>query len=91
VGSHAAPTLSSTDQSTITAGSGNLTITVTGSGFLPGATVLWNGSPRTTTYVDSSHVTVAVPASDVKAAVAGSLSCQNPGSGVSDTITVTVQ
>jgi uncharacterized repeat protein (TIGR01451 family) len=91
VGSNAAPTLSSTDQSTITAGSGNLTITVTGSGFLPGATVLWNGSPRTTTYVDSSHVTVAVPASDVKVAAADSLSCQNPGSGVSNTITATVQ
>jgi hypothetical protein len=89
--SHAAPTLSSTDQSTITAGSGNPTITVTGSGFLPGATVLWNNSPRTTNYVDHSHVTVAISASDVKSAATDSLSCQNPGSGTSNVIDVNVQ
>jgi hypothetical protein len=89
--SHPAPTLSSTDQATIAAASGNKTVTVTGSGFLPGATVLWNGSPRTTTYADSSHLTVAIPASDVKSAATVSLSCQNPGSGASKTISITVQ
>ncbi len=91
VGSHAAPTLSSTDQSTVTAGSGNLIITVTGSGFLPGATVLWNNSPRTTTYVDHSHVTVALSAADLRSAATASLSCQNPGSGASNVINVSVQ
>jgi len=89
--SHSAPTLSSTDQSAIAAGSGNLTITVTGSGFLPGATVFWNDSPRTTNYLDHNHVTVAISASDVKSAATDSLTCQNPGSGNSNTINVTVQ
>jgi hypothetical protein len=89
--SHSAPTLSSTDQSTIAAGSGNLTITVTGSGFLPGATVFWNDSPRTTNYLDHNHVTVAISALDVKSAATDSLTCQNPGSGNSNTINVTVQ
>jgi hypothetical protein len=89
--SHAAPALSSTDQSTIAAGSGNLTIAVTGSGFLPGATVLWNNSPRTTTYVDHSHVTVALSAADVHSAATAFLSCQNPGSGTSNVINVSVQ
>jgi trimeric autotransporter adhesin len=42
--SHPAPMLISTDQGTITAGSGNLMMTLTGAGFLPGAIVLWNGS-----------------------------------------------
>ena len=89
--SNPAPTLSTTDHNTITAGGGNLYITVTGSGFIPGATVLWNSSPRTTNYVDSSHLTVAIPASDIHTAATITLSSQNPGSGASNTISVTVQ
>src|SRR5262249_1445 len=83
--SNTAPTLSNTDPTTITAGSGNLYLTVTGSGFLPGATVLWNGSARTTNYVDSTHLSVAIPASDVKTAATITLNCQNPGSDASNT------
>ncbi len=89
--SNPAATLSSTDHNSITAGSGNVTVTVTGSGFLPGATVFWNGSARTTNYVDSGHLAVAIPASDVQAAGTGTLSCENPGSGASNTIDITVQ
>lgn len=89
--SNPAPALSSTDHNTITAGSGNVYVTVTGSGFLPGATVLWNGSPRTTTYTDSAHLTVAIPASDVQTAATVTLSCQNPGSSASNTISIKVQ
>jgi hypothetical protein len=86
-----APTLSSTNPSTITAGSGNVYVTVTGTGFIPGATVLWNGAARTTTYVSSTQVTVAIPASDVATATTGTLSCQNPGSAASNTVSITVQ
>lgn len=89
--SNPAPTLSSTDHNTITAGSGNVYVTVTGTGFLPGATIFWNGSARTTNYVDNAHLTVAIPASDVLAAGTITLSSQNPGSGTSNTITLTVQ
>jgi len=86
-----APTLNSTDHNTITAGSGNLYLTVNGSGFLPGSTVFWNSSPRTTNYVDNAHLTVAIPASDIQAGAAVTLSSQNPGSGTSNTITINVQ
>ena len=86
-----APSLSNTDHNTITSGSGNVYVTVTGSGFLPGATVLWNGSPRTTAYVDSAHLTVAISASDVQTAGTFTLSSQNPGSAASNTINITVQ
>jgi uncharacterized repeat protein (TIGR01451 family) len=89
--SNPAPSLTSTDHGTITAGSGNVIVTVTGSGFLPGATVLWNGSARTTTYVDTSQVTVAIPATDVKAAGSVTLSSENPGSSASNTISIKVQ
>ena len=40
-------------------------LTVTGSGFLPGATVYWNHSARPTTWISSFAVAVAVPATDL--------------------------
>ena len=89
--SNAAPTVASSNPSTITHGYGNTYVTVTGTGFLPGATVLWNGSPRTTTFVDSAHLTVAIAAADVQTAGSFTVSAQNPGSAASGTITVTVQ
>jgi uncharacterized repeat protein (TIGR01451 family) len=89
--SNPAPTLTTTDHNTITVGSGNVYIKVTGSGFLPGATVFWNGLPRTTNYVDGTDLSVAIPASDIKTATTVTLTCQNPGSGASNSINITVQ
>jgi trimeric autotransporter adhesin len=90
-GSNSAPTLTSANQSTIAVGSGNLYLTVMGTGFLPGAVVSWNGSPRTTTYVDSTHLSVAIPASDLASAQSVTLASRNPGSGDSNTISIAVQ
>lgn len=58
---------------------------------LPGATVLWNGAARTTNYVSATQLTVDIPASDVASATTATLSCQNPGSTASNTLSVTVQ
>jgi hypothetical protein len=86
-----APTLSSTGQATIAVGSSNLYLTVTGTGFLPGAVVLWNGSPRTTTFVDNAHLQVAIAAADLVGAQTITLASQNPGSGNSNNLTITIQ
>jgi uncharacterized repeat protein (TIGR01451 family) len=86
-----APTLSSTDHATIAVGSSNLYLNVTGTGFLPGAVVLWNGSPRTTTFVDDAHLQVAIAAADLASAQTITLASQNPGSGNSNNLTVTIQ
>ena len=86
-----APTLSSTNQGTIAVGSGNLYLTITGTGFQPGAVVLWNGSPRTTTFVDSTHLQVAIAAADLASAQTITLTGQNPGSGSSNNLTLTIQ
>jgi hypothetical protein len=86
-----APTLSSTSQATIVVGSANLYLTVAGTGFLPGAVVLWNGSPRTTTFVDNAHLQVAIAAADLASAQTITLTSQNPGSGNSNNLTVTIQ
>ncbi len=72
-------------------GSGNRYLTVTGTGFLPGAVVLWSGSPRTTTFVDSTHLQVAIAAADLASAQTVTLASQNPGSGNSNSLTVAIQ
>jgi hypothetical protein len=51
---------------------GNTPITLTGNNFVPGVAATWNGSFRTTTIVDATHLTVAIPASDLTAAGQGS-------------------
>ena len=84
------PSLASVSPSSVNAGSGNLTITVTGSNFVPGAVLAWNGAERATTFVDSSHLTVAIPASDVSATGTATLVVNNPGASNSSSISFTV-
>src|SRR5208337_3476130 len=48
-----------------TPGSKAFTLTVNGTGFVSGATVYWNGSSRTTTFVKSTQLTASINASDV--------------------------
>jgi len=47
------------------AGSNDTTFTVTGTGFLDGATVEWNGQDRTTTFLSSTQLTVVITAVDL--------------------------
>jgi uncharacterized repeat protein (TIGR01451 family) len=87
----AVPALTHTDRATIAAGSGNLYLTVIGSAFLPGAVVLWNGSPRSTTYVDAAHLSAAIAAADVRTAATIQLASRNPGSPVSNALQISVR
>jgi trimeric autotransporter adhesin len=85
-----AATLTSSSSSTITHGSGNTLLTLTGSNFLPGVAVTWNGSYRTTTIVDGTHVTVAIPASDLVSTGTASLVAINPGGPPSTALQVAI-
>jgi hypothetical protein len=60
-------------------------LTVSGAGFVPGATVRWNGADRLTTYVSSVTLTAAIPAGDVTTAGVASVTVFNPlpGGGTS--------
>jgi hypothetical protein len=87
---NSAASLTSSSAATITHGAGNTMLTLTGSNFIPGVAVTWNGSYRTTTIVDATHVAVAIPASDSAAAGSGSLVATNPGASASNALTVTV-
>lgn len=65
----------------IAAGSGAQTVTLTGTGFVPGSTVRLNGSARTTTFVSATTLDVAVTAGDVAAQNVQALSVFNPAPG----------
>ncbi|WP_263419180.1 beta strand repeat-containing protein [Terriglobus albidus] len=90
LGTNTSATLTSSSLSTITHGTGNTLLTLTGSNFLPGVAVTWNGSYRTTTIVDSTHVTVAIPASDLTTTGSASVVATNPGATASGTLTITI-
>jgi hypothetical protein len=84
------PTLSSLSVTSATHGAGNLSMAVIGNNLVPGATVEWNGSPRTTTRVDATHLSVAIPASDLAAAGSASITITNPATGASNKLTFTI-
>jgi uncharacterized repeat protein (TIGR03803 family) len=87
-----APSISSISPSTVTAGTGAFTLTVNGSGFVSTSVVKANGTTLTTTYVSSTQVTAAVPASTIASAGSVSITVTNPapGGGTSGTATLTV-
>jgi trimeric autotransporter adhesin len=91
LGTNSAASLTSSSATTITHGSGNTMLTLTGSNFLPGVAVMWNGSYRTTTIVDTTHLRVAIPASDLATAGTASLTASNPGATTSSALTITIQ
>lgn len=88
-----APVATSLSPSSITAGSAAFELSVNGSGFVQGATVQWNGSPRPTTFVSASTVKAAIAAADVATAGMVLVAVTNPapGGGTSAAVTFAVQ
>jgi len=86
-------TITSLSPSSATAGDPAFTLTVNGTGFVSGLSVVrWNGSDRTTTYVSATQLTAAIPASDIAAAGTASVTVFNsgPGGGESNAQTFTI-
>ncbi len=90
-----APTLTSISPTNVIAGSGGLTLTVTGADFVnneSNSVVHWNGNPLTTTWVSLTQMTAAVPAADT--ATAGifpvTVFTPTPGGGTSSPQSFTV-
>jgi hypothetical protein len=54
---------------------------VSGTGFLPAATVNFNRTPLATTFVDAEHLTAAVPAAEVANVETASVTVVNPAPG----------
>lgn len=72
------------------AGSAGFQLTVTGNGFAPGATVLWNGAVRTTTYVSATQVRATITSADVSAVSTNTVAVRNSNGLTSNAVTFDV-
>jgi hypothetical protein len=74
-------------------GSGSTTITVVGSGFVPGSNVLFNGATLASTYVSGNQLTASLPASSLSAVGDFPVAVSNPppGGGVTSPVVFRVQ
>jgi hypothetical protein len=86
------PTATSLSPSSATAGGAAFTLTVTGTNFVPGSKVNWNGTGLTTTYGSGTKLTASVPASDIATAGTALVTVVNtsPGGGTSSGLTFTI-
>jgi alpha-D-ribose 1-methylphosphonate 5-triphosphate synthase subunit PhnH len=85
-----APSLTSISPNSATAGGPAFTLTVSGSNFVSGASVRWNGGNRTTTFMSADQLTAAIPASDIAAAGTAQVSVANPSGATTGTAAFTV-
>jgi probable HAF family extracellular repeat protein len=83
-------TLTSLNPSAATVGGSTFTLTVNGSSFASGATVQWNGSPLTTTFVSATQLTATVPGSLIANTGTASVTVVNPGSTASNALTFNI-
>ena len=87
------PVLTALSPTSATVGDAAFTLTVTGSGFVVGSTVNWNGGARPTTFVSASQLTAAIQATDVATGGTAQVTVVTPapGGGTSSAVTFTVQ
>ncbi len=85
-----APSISSLQPASIHAGASAFSMTVNGNGFVSGATVKWNGSPRTTTFVSSNQLSAAILSADVASQKPVDVMVNNPGSGASSPVAFSI-
>ena len=83
------PAISSLSPAGAVVGGGDFTLTVLGSNFGSGSTVLWNGSARTTTAVSSTQLTAAIGAADLAAVATVNVTVQNQGAAGTAPVTST--
>jgi hypothetical protein len=89
-GAPVGPSLTAITPNSATAGGAAFTLTADGSNFGSGATVLWNGAARATTFVSATRLTASIPASDIAAAGSAAVSVRNPDGQTSGTLTFAI-
>ena|GEM_PF-6135213 len=80
-GATPAPTITSLSPASATAGGPAFTLTVNGTNFVSGSTVLWNGADRTTSFLSATQLTASITAADIVNVGSASISVRNPASG----------
>lgn len=81
------PTISGLSPSTIGAGAAQFQLAVTGTNFVAGSVVRWNGANLTTAYGSATTLTATVPAANVVAAGAANVTVFNPAPGGGASVT----
>src|SRR6202012_2604338 len=74
-----APVITTLSSTSAAAGSSAFALTIHGSGFGSGSTVMWNTTALATTFVSATHLTANVPATLLASAGRASLTVSNPG------------
>jgi hypothetical protein len=83
-GVNPAPGIQSFSPALKTVGDSSFLLTVNGTGFVPGAVVLWKGSQRTTTFLSPNQLQAAIPGTDLIAGNAAiTVLNPTPGGGLS--------
>lgn len=72
------PVISGLAPNEIESGESGFDLSVTGTGFLDGATVIWDGANRTTRYVDNTQVVATIQASDLETPRSVGVRVRNP-------------
>src|SRR5207237_5613722 len=75
------PTTTGLSPATAVAGGSGLTLTVTGTNFITGSVVRWNGADRPTTFVSATQLTATIPATDPPTAGTAQATVVNPEPG----------
>ena len=75
------PKLTAISPSNLDAGGGDFTLTVDGTDFIGDSVVYWNGSSRTTTYVNGGQLTATIPAADITAGGESQVTINTPAPG----------
>jgi len=86
------PSLSSISPSMATPGGAAFTLTVTGSEFVAGSNVRWQGADRPTSFVAANQLAASISAADIAVAGMAQITVFNPapGGGVSNPLTFTI-
>ncbi len=92
VAGNPAPTTTTINPSSTTAGGPGFTLTVNGTNFVSTSVVRWNGADRTTPFVSATQLTATISASDIAVAGTAQVTVFNPapGGGTSNAQTFTI-
>lgn len=80
-GCPATPSITSISPSSASAGAAGFSLTVNGSDFSSNAVVVWNGSPLTTSFVNSNQLTAAISATQIAQPDTATVYAYNPTGG----------
>jgi hypothetical protein len=80
-GCPATPSVTSLSPSSATAGAAGLSLTVNGNDFSSNAVVVWDGSPLTTSFVNSKQLTAAISATQIAQPDTAVVYVYNPTAG----------